>query len=298
MTGRPTRGDRAGAAYLALQRLARAGRRPTAELLQLFVLEGFLRRIARSRHAERLVLKGGLLLAAFDLRRATRDVDLLALRADNSPEAVGRTVAEVAAVDVEDGVSFLPGTVVTETIREGDTYAGVRASLQAHLATARISLGVDVNVGDPVVPAPRRTAVPALLGGEPVEIWAYPPAMVVAEKLVTALQRGRANTRWRDFADLCLLVTGPLSGADVVAALRAVAAHRGVALRPLGEALAGMAPEAQAMWTTDRTRRGADGRVPADFAAALDAIDAATRDWLHAAARPSAEGPEAAGEGA
>lgn len=29
--------------------------------------------------------------------------------------------------------------------------------------------------------------------------------MVLAEKLVTAVQRGTANTRWRDFADVYLL---------------------------------------------------------------------------------------------
>lgn len=50
----------AGATYLALQRLARAQKRATAEMLQLYVLESFLRRLVRSRHDERLVLKGGL----------------------------------------------------------------------------------------------------------------------------------------------------------------------------------------------------------------------------------------------
>jgi len=82
---KPTHADLGGARYLALQRLARAQKRPTAELLQLYILESFLRRLVRSRHDERLVLKGGLLLAAFELRRATRDVDLLALRTTTSP---------------------------------------------------------------------------------------------------------------------------------------------------------------------------------------------------------------------
>lgn len=212
MTPKPTHADLGGARYLALQRLARAQKRPTAELLQLYVLESFLRRLVRSRHDERLVLKGGLLLAAFELRRATRDVDLLALHTDNDPQAVERLVVEVASVEVEDGVVFPPDTTTTATIRDGDVYPGVRAVLEPHLATARIKFSVDVNVGDPVVPAPARTAVPALLGSETIDVLAYPKSMVVAEKLVTALQRGRASTRWRDFADLFVLVEGTARG--------------------------------------------------------------------------------------
>lgn len=285
MKPKPTHADLAGATYLALQRLARAQKRAAAELLQLYVLESFLRRLVRSRHDEWLVLKGGLLLAAFDLRRATRDVDLLALRTDNDPKAVERLIVEVASVEVEDGVVFLPETINAVTIRDGDVYPGVRAVLEARLATARIKFSVDVNVGDPVVPAPARTAVPGLLGDEPINVLAYPKSMVVAEKLVTALQRGRASTRWRDFADLFALVAGALPEAEVIEALRAVASHRGVSLRPLSEVLSGMPYEAQRLWAIWRARHGAEARMPEDFAALLDALDVATRAWFVDAAQ-------------
>ncbi len=288
MKPKPTHADLPGTTYLALQRLARSQKRATAELLQLYVLEGFLRRIVRSRHDERLVLKGGLLLAAFDLRRATRDVDLLALRTDNDPEIVGRLVVDVASVEIEDGVEFLTDTISVETIRDGDVYPGVRAVVEARLATAKVTFSVDVNVGDPVVPAPTRTAVPGLLGDEGVDVLAYPKSMVVAEKLVTALQRGRASTRWRDFADLFALVAGALPEAEVIEAVHAVASHRGVTLRPLSEVLDGMPTEAQRHWATWRARHSAESRVPEDFAVVLDALDAATRAWLVDAAKASA----------
>lgn len=102
-------------------------------------------------------------------------------------------------------MEFLQGTITAAAIRDDDVYPGVRASLEARLATARLKFSVDFNVGDPAIPAPIRTAVPLLLGN-PIEVLAYPKVMVVAEKLVTALQRGRASTRWRDFADLFMLV--------------------------------------------------------------------------------------------
>jgi hypothetical protein len=277
---KPTHADLAGSRYLALQRLARAQKRTTAELLQLYVLESFLRRLVRSRHDDGLVLKGGMLLAAFDLRRATRDVDVLALHIDNDPAAVQRLIADVASIEVADGVEFLQSTITASVIRDGDVYPGVRASLEARLATARVKFSVDFNAGDPVVPAPIRTAIPVLLGDEPIEVLAYPKVMVVAEKLVTALQRGRASTRWRDFADLFVLVPGDLVESQLIEALRAVAGHRGVALRRLGEVLEGMPKEAQARWATWRERQGAQERVPEDFATVLDALDRRTHAWL------------------
>jgi len=192
---------------------------------------------------------------------------------------------EIASVVVDDGVEFLLETLVSGAIRDDDVYAGVRASLEARLATARIKFSVDLSVGDPVFPGPVRTSVPVLIGDEPLEVLSYPKAMVVAEKLVTVLQRGRANTRWRDFADLFVLIPGDLAGAEVIGALRAVAAHRGVALRPIGEMLTGMPEESQTRWATWRERQLARERVPDDFAELLDALDERSRVWLAEAIR-------------
>ncbi len=61
----PSRATVAGRTYLDLQNKARGDRRPVDELLQLYVLESFLARLAESPLADRLVLKGGVLLAAF-----------------------------------------------------------------------------------------------------------------------------------------------------------------------------------------------------------------------------------------
>ncbi len=126
MKPKPDRADIAVVRNLTLQRLARAQRRATAELLQLYVLEGFLRRLVCSTHGDRFVLKGGVLMAAFALRRATRDIDLLALRTDNDPAVVEQLIAEVAGLSVSDGVVFLLDTVTTRLIRDDDFYPGVR----------------------------------------------------------------------------------------------------------------------------------------------------------------------------
>lgn len=52
--------------------------------------------------------------------------------------------------------------------------AGSRYLALQRLATARLKFSVDFNVGDPVISAPIRTAVPVLLGNESIEVLAYP----------------------------------------------------------------------------------------------------------------------------
>lgn len=123
---RPTRDTTAGRVYLDLRKRARAEGRGTDELLVLYVLERFLYRVSISAHRDRLVLKGGMLLAAFDERRPTRDVDLLGLAITNDSESVATLVAEISATEVDDGVVFDPEQVTARVIREQDVYAAVR----------------------------------------------------------------------------------------------------------------------------------------------------------------------------
>lgn len=238
---RPTRATVEGRAYLDLQNLARSQRRPTDELHQLYALEGFLARLAVSPHADTLVLKGGVLLAAYDARRPTRDIDMQARTIAGECDDVLHLVREIAAVSMDGGLAFDADASTAETIREEDEHSGVRVSLTARLATARRSLHVDVNIGDPIWPAPRMVELPRLLGGT-ITLSGYPLPMVYAEKIITALQRGAANTRWRDFADVYLL-TGrhPVDGADLYGALSEVAAYRQVELPSLADALVGYA---------------------------------------------------------
>ena len=188
----PSRATPAGRAYLDLRAKVRGDRRPVDELLQLYVLEPFLARLAGSRFAEHLVLKGGVLLAAFGERRATRDIDLQAQALDDDPESIRAVICDVAAQHLDDGVLFDVGGAITEVIRDEDAYSGVRVSMRAELATARPHFHVDVNVGDPITPAPQELHLPRLLGGE-VVARGYPLVMVHAGKIVTAVARGTVN---------------------------------------------------------------------------------------------------------
>lgn len=265
MTVRPTRATVAGRAYLDLQNLARRTGRPTDELHQVYALEGFLARLAQSAYAGKLVLKGGVLLAAYAARRPTRDVDLQGRWISNDTDQVLGIVRGIAAQHLDDGLVFDAASASAEMIRDDDVYSGVRVSLTGSLSAARLTFHVDVNVGDPIWPDPQPIKLPRLLDGE-IVVTGYPLPMVYAEKLVTALQRGVANTRWRDFADVYLLSERhDVDGDELAVAVQRVAEYREVALAPLSQALEGYATLAQPRWAAWRRKHRLDDRLPQNF---------------------------------
>lgn len=264
----------AGRVYLELQALARRTGRPTQELLVGYVLERFLYRLSCSPYRDRLVLKGGMLLAAWESRRPTADVDLLAQAVSNEVEAVADTVRAVLAVDADDGVRYEPDRLATGTIRDAEMYAGVRVSVPARVERARAVLRIDVNVGDPVTPGPVHVQYPGLLAGS-FTLLGYPLATVLAEKIVTMIDRGAATTRERDFADVALLIRRhAIDAAEIRAALQATARHRGSELRPLAGLLDGLGPNRQGAWSAYLTRSGLADALPTDYTETITAVAA------------------------
>lgn len=244
----------------------------------LYVLERFLYRLAVSSHRERLVLKGGMLLAALDQRRPTRDVDLLALSIGTHVDEIVALVTGISLIEVDDGVEFRPRGAVGRLIRENDAYAAVRVIVPAAVSSAEVLLKVDINVGDPVSPAPVEVTYPALLD-VPFTLVGYPIETVLAEKLVTMIDRGDTNTRDRDFADVWLLTRRHrVDARSVRAAIDATAAHRDVALRPLAEALVMLPLDRGISWGRYLDRAGlhdvprALSTVIADIAAFADPL--------------------------
>lgn len=136
----PQRDSTAGRAYLDLQQLARHEGRTTQELLVTYVLERFLFRLSRSAYRDRLVLKGGMLLAALGSRRPTGDIDLLARAVDNDVAVIADVVHTVLDVAVDDGVSFDSDAMTTRIIRDEELYAGIRVTIpRTSIGPARFS---------------------------------------------------------------------------------------------------------------------------------------------------------------
>ena len=262
---------------MSLQREAKAAGRTTAEYLRLYALEGFLLRLAHSPHRDRFVLKGGVLLAAYGLRRPTTDIDGAALQTSNGVEDIRQFVVAVASTalpaELDDGLMFDLDNVTAQAIRDEDKYGGVRIRLVARLASAREPFHVDVNIGDPIWPEPAEISLPRLLGQEPIQLRGYSMEMVLAEKIVTALQRGSASTRWRDFGDI-FVITGRLTfkAGEVWQALKAVADYRDVELANLDDAVDGYAEIAQPRWASWRRKLQLTETLPEHFDHALESL--------------------------
>lgn len=268
MSPNPARATTAGRVFNDLRNMARREARSTDELLVFYVLERFLHRLSRSPYADRLVLKGGMLLAVLDARRSTRDADLLAIERDRDEQRVAEWVREIASIDVDDGVVFMIDRLRAQQIREGDLYPGVRLTVPAMIGRARLNLVLDVNFGDPVTPQVRRADFPQLLQEGTFPIWAYPIETVVAEKLTTMMALGDVNTRDRDWADLWRLTrTHDMSGHALRAALVRTAAHRGRSLRQLSQVVVRLPQLRQDSYTAwRRSQTAAALAYPEDFA--------------------------------
>jgi hypothetical protein len=257
-------------AYAALQKLAREQRRTSQQLFELYVHERFLARLAASPLAQRFVLKGGMLLAVLDVRRPTRDADLLARGIDNDLDAIKAVIEEIAAISMTDGVVFDPAAMTIEPIREEADYPGVRVKLPAGLAGAQLWLTVDLSFGDPIVP--QRIDYPTLLDGDDFTLLGYPLESVIAEKAITMLSLGDANTRDRDYADVYLLSrVHSIEATTMRSALRTVAEHRGVEFRQLGPVLETLRESRQRSWTAFRGRAGL-GLLPEHFSDVVDVV--------------------------
>jgi hypothetical protein len=223
------------------------------------------------------VLKGGVLLAAYGLRRPTTDIDGAALQTPKEAEDIRQFVAAVASTtlpaELDDGLIFDLDNVTAEAIRDEDKYSGVRVRLLTRLASAREPFHVDVSIGDPIWPEPAEISLPRLLGQEPIQLRGYPMEMVLAEKIVTGLQRGSASTRWRDFGDI-FVITGQRTfrAGEVRQALHAVAGYRHAELASLDDALDGYAEIGQPRWAAWRRKLQLTETLPEQFGHTLESL--------------------------
>jgi predicted nucleotidyltransferase component of viral defense system len=228
--------ERGGLSQSVQVRLARHARDIGADsnlVLTRYGVERFLYRLSRSRHAERFVLKGALLLLAWlgENLRPTRDADLLGFGdlSDGELLAVFREVCEMAVEP--DAVVFDTGSVKVEPIRDGDAYGGKRIFVQGRIGPARLRMQVDVGIGDAITPAPEWLDYPSLLGFPSARLKAYPRETVVAEKLHAMVLFGARNSRMKDYFDVhALLREGKLDASLLSRAIAATFDRRRTAL--------------------------------------------------------------------
>jgi len=188
---------------------ARNDKRPFNELLQYFAIERFLFRLSRSSHAEKFILKGALMLRAWQapLFRPTMDIDMLGRNTRNEIEKIIEQIREICHVSVEpeDGLQFDTGDIAGERITEDADYEGVRVRFTSQLETARVPMQIDIGFGDVVVPGPQEATLPTILEFPPPQLIGYSLESAIAEKFEAMIKLGELNSRMKDFYDIWLL---------------------------------------------------------------------------------------------
>ena len=170
------------------------------------MLERFLFRLSISPHRERLVLKGGMLLAVFEERRATPRCRLLARGVSNELDEVAASLAKSSRSTSMMAWPSKPTGLTREHPRRRNSMRAYALWCRHKSTAPNTRLHLDVNVGDPVTPAPVEVEYPALLA-EPFTVVGYPIETVLAEKIVTMIDAVISSGKER-FRRRCIAYEG------------------------------------------------------------------------------------------
>ncbi len=172
------------------------------EVLQMFLFERFLERLAASRFKENFILKGGLLISSMIgiTERTTMDMDTTVRGIQMEENEIVSVIREIITIDVADGILFEYNSI--EPIRDDDAYNNFRVHLQAKFGKINSPMKIDVTTGDSITPAAIQYNFPMLFAENTIPVLAYTLETVLAEKYETIIRRNIGTTRARDFYDL------------------------------------------------------------------------------------------------
>jgi predicted nucleotidyltransferase component of viral defense system len=211
-----------------LLNISKQRRQPFQLVLTYYVLERLLYRLSQTKHHDRFILKGAMLLTKWfeDPLRPTQDLDLLGFGNDDPNEMVD-TFQEICAVSFNDGVTFDVDSVEIDRIREELEYGGLRIKLNASVDAARVRDVIDIGFGDAVEPGLAEMDLPVMLDFPAPHIRAYARETVIAEKFQAMVMLGRANSRMKDLYDIWVLSrTSDFKGDRLARAIAATFARR------------------------------------------------------------------------
>ena len=189
----------------AISKMAKEKHIPAQLVMQNYMLERLLKRIAHSRYQGNFILKGGLLIASMVglHSRATMDMDATIRNHPVNENSIKTMFEEIVSIPIDDNITFSFQEV--GEIRKNDAYGGYRVSLTANFLPMKVPLKLDITTGDKITPKAVEYKYPMMFNDGILEIFAYNLETILAEKLETVISRGDQNTRPRDFYDIFIL---------------------------------------------------------------------------------------------
>lgn len=178
-------------------------------------------------------------------------------------------IRETTAIAITDGLLFEVKRATTEIIPDDGHYSRVRVTLGGELSRVTSRLRIDINVDGPTRPDPEQARVPRVPDGT-LLIRGHRLEMLVAQKTVTALARGTAHTRWRDFLDLYVLIRRHPVDAQTLRISMPPVARYPSAPSPLKSTLTAFPEIAQSRWPKWLRKQRPNTAAPTKFATAVE----------------------------
>ena len=196
--------DTAASVLARLKNKANESGRSYQLCLQLFCQEEFLRRLEKSKHAENLVLKGGLFiysLTNFD-SRVTVDIDFLLRQMPNTPTQLKTVLEEIIAAPT--GNDFITFEITgIAPIAVAKKYAGISALIVARIKNTKTPFSAPT-------------------------VNTYSLETTIAEKIDAILSLMEFSSRMKDYYDIYYLANKfDFDGKILTEALKKTFANRG-----------------------------------------------------------------------
>lgn len=176
-------------------------------VLQVYMLERLLERIAISQYKDNFILKGGMLISAIlgMSSRSTMDMDTTVKGFELTEENATKILNEICAIELDDDITFKMNKI--ELIREDDDYNGYRATFEAKFKNAMpVIFKIDITTGDAITYKEIEYDYNLMLEDRKIPVWSYNIETILSEKFEAVIKRGITGTRIRDFYDVYMLI--------------------------------------------------------------------------------------------
>ena len=176
-------------------------------VLQTYMMERFLERIAASKYRDNFILKGGFLITAMlgiDMR-STMDMDTTIKGLSISETEIRNIVTDILNIPINDNVIFEITSI--NPIHDAGEYEDFRVGIVATFFTIKVNLKLDITTGDVIIPREVDYSFKLMFEDRNIMIKAYNLNTILAEKIESILARNISNTRTRDFYDVYILLT-------------------------------------------------------------------------------------------
>lgn len=178
---------------------------PANTLLNYYMMERFLERIAKSQYKDNFIFKGGFLISSLigiNLR-STLDIDATLKDIKISKDSIMEMIDNILGIELDDNVLWKLSNI--RSIHKSGKYEDYRISLEGRFFNIIEHIKIDITTGDKLIPREVEYSYDLMFEDRAIDIRAYHLYTVLSEKIETILSRNIANTRARDFYDVYIL---------------------------------------------------------------------------------------------